>query len=214
MDSESYYRYMDQLRFSKTAEERREALNMLKMLEVEGVVDPQELLQLLEEEDPVLKAYAIGAVARLKVAAAEPRLKQMFSKSGDPLILVILIESFIEFSHAGFVAITVRKLKRLNNIFLRFLHARRKNVLFDDAFVLNQILVSALKYFEFNGSEEMKSFLTRFLKHSDSNVRWHTLKVFQNVDIQIPAGRLKKIIENDSYAPNRELAAIILSAKN
>lgn len=214
MDSETYYRYMDQLRFSKTAEERREALNTLKILEGEGAVNSEELLQLLEEDDPVLRAYAIGAVARLKVVAAEPRLKQMFAKSGDPLLLVTLIEAFIEFSHSGFISITVRKLKRLNNIFLRFLHSRRKNILFDDAFILDQILITALKYFERCGSENLKAFLNRFLKHSDSNVRFHTLKVFQNIGIQLPATRLEKIIKNDPYAPNRELATIILSAKN
>lgn len=211
MDSESFYRYMDQLRFSKTTEERREALSTLKLLEMDGGVNEADLLQLLEEEDPVLKSYAIGAVSRLKIVKAESRLKQMFVQSNDPLLLVSLIESFYNFSHSGFVGITVKKLKRLDNFFLRFFHSRRKKVLFDDAFIFDQILVSALKYFGAYGSANIKSFLSRCLKHKDSNVRWHALKAFQLIDIPLPPARLRKVMENDIYAPNRELAEMMLS---
>lgn len=213
MDAESYYKYMDQLRFSQTADERKEALNILKILEAEGAVESRELLQLLKDEDPVIKTYAIGAVARQKIIEAGPVLQKMFEQSMDPLILRTLLDAFIEYNHSAFVKVTIRKIKRLNSFFFRLLHARRKNVMFDDAFVLDQILVPTLKYFELCGYPKMKSFLKRFLKSKDPNVRWHTLKVFQKLDIQIPVAKLQQIEDNDSYAPNRELAGMMLMSE-
>ena len=75
-----HYELLDRLRLGKSAENRQEALNELKIREQNGEFEPKDMISLLENKDPVYQAYAIGAAGRTRMDGCAPLLKSLFLK--------------------------------------------------------------------------------------------------------------------------------------
>ncbi|MBU2515448.1 hypothetical protein KJ966_29380 [bacterium] len=197
---------LDKLRFGDTAAERSQALKDLMLIEVEGKFEKDDLLILLEENDSVTQSYAIGAIGRLKTNEAIPRLKQLFMNSNDPLILPTLLETFAKLGSNQFVEIVV---KRLREFAAKSSHDNSTN----DPFLLDQVAIPSLKYFQVAGEKNIKDAIGCFLSDSNPTLRWHTLVTFDKLGIDISDGELITIEEQDKYALVREQAAIMLEKR-
>lgn len=205
-----HYELLDKIRFGKDSDERREALQSLINLEYEERFDQSDILQLLEDDDPVIQVYAIGAVGRLKLTSGISALKKQYSESSNPLILNELLTAFQLFESDDFLDIVIEKLRKLNKksgIFEKLRSQTDSNS--ERRFILNQILIPSLKYIQEAGNQGVEKIVKQFLSHEDANVRWHTLKVFENLQIALKPELLQKLVESDASPLVREQAAIL-----
>ena len=149
-----HYELLDRLRFSKSGEERQQALQDLMVRELNGDFDDEDLTKLLKNDDSVFQSYAIGALGRLPKKTCISDLKILFQKSNNPIILVTLLDTFLAYASEKFVDVVLKKLKKPTKK-LRF----RKNATssidsaFDDEMIREQILVPSLKYFQIAGDK-------------------------------------------------------------
>ncbi len=197
---------LDRLRFGESAAERSQALKDLKLFELEKGWDEDDLIELLNDNDFVFQTYAIGAIGRQKIAKAETRLSELYVNSEDSLLLTALLEAFANIGHKGFVDIVVEKLKKLT------LKTKESNAA-DYQFILDQIVVPSLKYFQIAGDSKAKSSVESFLSDSDINVRWHALITCDRLGLELGEEILNRLKTKDSYALVREQAAIMLDKK-
>ncbi len=198
---------LDRLRYGKDASERNQALKDLKLLESEGRVIDDDLLQLLDDKDFVFQSYAIGAIGRLKVGKANSRLCELFEQSSDPLILPLLLDAFIRIGSNKFCSCVESKLDYLERV-------SKENPQGDHSFILDHILVPSLKYFQVSANRDVKETVYRYLSHSDPIVRWNALITFDKLELQISVEEIESIQKNDSYVLVREQAAIMLEKRN
>ena len=64
-----HFELLDKLRFGKDNNERREALKALINLEYEALFDEADIKKLLNDSDPVIQVYAIGAIGRQQLTS-------------------------------------------------------------------------------------------------------------------------------------------------
>jgi len=207
----THYELLDKVRFGKDGDERKEALKALINLEYEAEFDDADLLKLLDDNDAVIQVYAIGAMGRLQTKDCIPALIEKFTESTNTLILNELLNAFQQYDSDDFLDIVISKLKKLYK--KPWFFNLRKTVLDSDSdrgFVLNQILIPSLKYIRIAGNPKVGKIVKPFLDHEDANVRWHTLKVFDSIGIEIKSDILQDFIVSDSSPLVRELATIIL----
>ncbi len=197
---------LDQLRFSERASDRNNALRELKLQEVEGVIEEDDLLKLLDEKDFVFQTYAIGAIGRLKLKGGISKLCKMYKESNDPLILPALLETFTSFESDAFVDCVVKKLKTLSD-------SKNQKTTGNLTFLLEQIVVPSLKYLQSSGTTKAEKTVSRFLDDPDPTIRWHALMTFDKLKLSISEEKLKLYIDNDSYALVREQASVMLEKR-
>ena len=194
----NHFEILERLRFSKSGEERQQALKDLIVREQSGDFDEKDLLSLLENEDTVYQTYAIGALGRLRMDNCTSQLKSVFLKSNNPLILAALLDAFVAYDTDEFVPVVLKKMKNPT----RRPWFKKKNLslmesVFDDEMILDQILVPSLKYFQIAGNRTVGKAIEPYLDHEDSMVRWHTLVAFDKLDIPLNDDRLAKIQTTD-----------------
>jgi hypothetical protein len=197
---------LDKLRFSDRASERNLALRDLKRLELEGTFEADDLVRLLDEKDFVFQTYAIGAIGRLKIEKGIPALCKLYQTSNDPLILPALLETFAGFQSDAFVACVVGKFNQL-------LKNMDRDQTGNQAFLLEQIIVPALKYLQVSGGKKIAETISCFLNNSDATIRWHALMTYEKLELPITEEELQKIVQSDSYALVREQASVMLEKR-
>lgn len=197
---------LDQLRFSERASDRNKALRELKLQEVEGLIEEEDLLKLLDEKDFVFQTYAIGAIGRLKLKGGIAKLSTMYKESNDSLILPALLETFVSFESEAFVDCVVKKLKMLSN-------NKRQKTTGNLDFLLEQIVVPSLKYLQSSGTTKIEKTVSRFLDDPDPTIRWHALMTFDKLNLSISEQKLMQYAEKDSYALVREQASVMLEKR-
>ncbi len=204
-----HYELLDKLRFGKDNDERKEALKALINLEYEALFDSSDIQKLLDDEDPVIQVYAIGAIGRQQIASGIPELKKRYMESSDPLMLNELLTAFQHFESDEFLDIVIEKLRKLKKkpwLFQKRVPLTGSGT--DNRFILSQILIPSLKYIQKAGNPSVEKTVKLFLDHEDANVRWYTLKVFDNLEIALKPEILQKIVNSDSSPLVREQAAI------
>ncbi len=197
---------LDKLKFGANAPERSQALKDLMLLELEGKVEKDDLIYLLDEKDSVIQSYAIGAVGRLKINESIPKLQQLFMNSDDPILLPTLLESFAKLDSDLFVPIVAKRLKL-------FASGNNHNNNDNGLFLLEQIIVPSLKYFQVAGEKNIKDTIDCFLSDSNPTIRWHTLVTYEKLELDISDDELTKIKDQDVYPLVREQAAIMLEKR-
>ncbi|MCG8336811.1 MAG: hypothetical protein MJE63_20075 [Proteobacteria bacterium] len=197
---------LDQLRFGERASDRNKALRELKLHEAEGLIAEEDLLRLLDEKDFVFKTYAIGAIGRLKLERAIPKLSKIYKESNDPMILPALLETFVGFESDAFVDCVAKKLKMLSD-------SKNKTGNGNLTFLLEQIVVPSLKYLQTSGTAKVEKTVNRFLDDPDPTIRWHALMTFDKLNLKISDQKLKQYIDEDSYALVREQASVMLEKR-
>ena len=121
-----------------------------------------------------------------------------------------LLTAFQKFETDDFLDIVIEKLKKLKKkpwIFQK--RVPISGLTEDKGFILNQILIPSLKYIQEAGNPGVEKTIRLFLDHEDANVRWHTLKVFDKLEITLKSEVLQKIIDSDASPLVREQAAIL-----
>ena len=201
-----YIELLDRLRFGTKASERNQALNDLKILEMEGNYQAEDLLKLLDEKDFVFQTYAIGAIGRLKLAKGIPRLIRLYRDSNDPLILPVLLSTFLGFGKADFVDCVVEKIETL-------LARKESNPTGGYAFLLEQIIVPSLKYLQTAGDSRVERIARQFLTDPDPTVRWHALVTYDKLALPLADQILIQMTQQDKYALVREQAAVMLEKR-
>ncbi len=205
---------LDKLRFGETAEERNEALGELKTFEDEGRFEAKDLMELLEDEEPVLKMYAIGALGRLKIESSIPKLSELYLDSDNPLVLEMLLDAFLLFNTNAFVSVVLKRIKKSRKITRILKKKPSLDTIFDNDFIIDQILIPSLKYLQTAGDpKKIEKGIHVYLDHSDSNVRFHTLVAYQKLAIPLDEKILREIAETDKNALVREQAAIMRAIK-
>lgn len=206
----THYDLLDKLRFGKDSDERKMAMKELINLESEAQFNKLDVLKLLEDKDPVIQVYAIGAIGRQQVIDGVPELKRRYVESSDPLILNELLNAFQGFESDDFLDIVVEKLRKLyKKPWLFQKHLMRSESSAEKAFILGQILIPSLNYIQKKGSSSVEKTIKPFLTHEDANVRWHALKTFDTLTIPIKPEILQQMAESDPSPLVREQAAII-----
>ena len=200
-----HYRYLDQLKTGESFQDRKDALSNLEFLEKEGKTDEEDLERLLFEEDPAIQNYAIGALGRLHSKRCIPSLKRLFEQSSSPLVLVSILETFLKYGTTDFLDATIRKLQ-----FLKEKGETKKKQKEDYLFILDQILIASLKYIQVAGNQSVEKVVEPFLRYGESNVRWHTLKLYRDLGIPLDRKELRRIQKTDDSLLNRELASMML----
>jgi len=209
------YEFLDRLRFGQTPEERKEALRALKVLESESDFDDNSLLELLENEDLIFQTYAIGSVGRRKYQGGIPKLKELYIRSNNPLVLVELLEAFYQFGSDDFIDVVLNRLKKQGKKFWhKWTGSSTKVGKYENDLLLDQILTPSLKYFQLTGSQKLAKQILPYLNYEDSNVRWHTLVTCDKLGIVIDDDKLSKIEETEPNGLVREQAAIIKEKRN
>lgn len=196
---------LDRLRYSAKSSERNQALKDLKLMEAEGSISDEELLALLFDNDFVFKTYAIGALGRLKIEKAIKPLCDLYNTTLDPMVLTALVNTFIAYENNSFLDCVEKKLQQL----LDQEEEANSNV----SFLLEQLVVPSLKYFQIAGESRIASTIERFLNDAEPTIRWHALLTFDKLNIYIADEKLKNLAENDTYALVREQASIMLTKK-
>lgn len=209
MFGDNHSTLLEKLRFGERTSDRSQALKDLIVLEQEGGVEKARLVALLSDKDFVFQSYAISAVGRLKVVEAIPKLKKLFSASTDPIILTILLETFVNLESNQFVDVVLKRLQRLN-----VKGEKENNGDTDNLFLLEQIILPSLKYFQIVEGKGIEASIRCFLSDSNPTVRWHTLVTFDKLGMEISDEELTAMKKQDSYALVREQAAIMLEKKN
>ena len=205
-----HYELLDRFRFGKSAEDRQQALNDLIIKEHNGDFDKKDLISLLENEDAVYQSYAISALGRTRIEGCASRLKSLFLKSNNPLLLTALIDTFIAYESDEFVDAVLKKLKKpTKKVLFQKKNTPSIDTAFDDEMILEQILIPVLKYFQIAGNSKVGKTIENYLTHEDSNIRWHTLSAFDKLSIPLDGNRLAEIQANDENALVREQAAIM-----
>lgn len=201
------YELLNKLRHGVTSEERRIALRELILQEQEGAFEDLDFIDLLKDEDPVFRNYAIGAIGRNKISRGVPELVELFETSDDPLVLSALLSAFAEFAIPDFKPAVLRKLKEVS--------PGTPGSETDDPFLVDQLLVPALKYLQAAGdSSGVEEDLLPYLKHGDPTVRWHTLRVFNLLEIRLSDRELEVIMKQDKSTLVREQAAVLLERRS
>lgn len=209
------YEFLDRLRFGKKPEERKEALRELKVLESESDFNDSDLLALLDNEDLIFQTYAIGAVGRRKYQPAVPKLKTLYTKSNNPLVLVELLEAFFQFETDDFIDVVLNRLKKSGKKFWqKWTGSFTKVGIYENDLLLDQVLIPSLKYLRLTGNEKLEKQILPYLNHEDSNVRWHTLVTCDKLGIIIDEKKLSEIGDREPNVLVREQAAIIIEKRN
>jgi HEAT repeat protein len=210
-----HFELLEQLRFSKTAQQRKNVLQELIALEERGRLEPDDLLKLLDDPDPVFRVYAIGAFGRHRIRSGVDRLKKLYLDNHNPLMLSALLAAFTEYGTGDFVKAVLAKLKKSRRaIGARSSTGARLDRIFDNAFLLDQILVPSLKYLRVAGNPRIEKSIRMFLNHEDPVVRWHTLLAYDHLSLSIKEKRLRQIETSDPSALLREQAAIMLAKRS
>lgn len=204
----NHYELLDKLRFGKDNDERREALKSLINIEYDAPFEDDDILKLLQDDDPVIQVYAIGAIGRLQMASGIPELRKRYVESSDPLILNELLTAFQAFESDDFLDIVLEKLRKLIKKPWIFQKRKSPTGTGDKAFILSQILIPSLIYIQDVGHPGVEKTVKLFLDHEDANVRWHALKVFDSLEIELKPETLKQLSESDPNPLVREQAAI------
>lgn len=210
----NHFELLDKLRFGKDSDERKNALQELVFLEHEAQFDESDMIQLLNDNDPVIQVYAIGAIGRLKLSSAIPELKKRYLESTDPLMLNEMLMTFLQFESNEFLDIVLEKLRKLAKkpwLFQKRLPKTRGTD--EKEFLLNHILVPSLKYIRQFGNPMVVKTVKGFLNHKDGNVRWQTLKLYDSLEISIKTEVLKKMAASDPNPLVREQADILISKR-
>jgi len=201
-----YIELLDRLRFGGKAADRNQALKELQILELEGNFQAEDLINLLEEKDFVFQTYAIGAIGRLKLEKGIPSLIRLFQESNDPLVLPVLLNTFASFKDAVFVENVLEKVEAL-------LAKIESNPSGGYGFLLEQIIVPALKYLQTAGDRKVEKTVQHFLNDSDPTVRWHALVTYDKLNLPMSDETLRQMMNHDKYALVREQAAVMLEKK-
>jgi len=202
---------LERLGSGETSTGRKEILKELMALENEELFEDSAFLNLLSHDDSATQSYAIAAAGRQKAGRAIPRLRDLFVKSRNPLVLTALIDTFIQFGTDDFVKVVLQRLNELNDNALDGKGANPASELFDDAFILGQIIIPALKYFQAAGTAEVEPAINRYLDDESHAVRWRVLAIYDKLGIALPRERLQRIEASDTNALVREQAAIMLA---
>lgn len=201
------YELLNKLRHGGTGEERKTALRELIFQEQEGAFEDQDFIDLLRDEDPVFQSYAIGAMGRNKIAQGVQELIELFETSRDPLILSALLSAFADFAIPDFKPAVLNTLKGVT--------PETPDSEPDDPFLVDQLLVPALKYLQAAGDPSgIEESVLPYLKHEDPTVRWHALRVFNLLEIRLPEQDLETIIKHDKSSLVREQAAVLLERRS
>jgi len=209
-----HYKLLDLLSKSPSGQARNEALWQLQGLEAQGNITEIDLLQLLGEENQVIQLYAVGALGRSKAPSGIVPLKELFLKSNNPMILTQLVEAFLRYEKVDFLDVVLERLqppswrKKLGRKFRAISSSP-----FNEDFLREQLLSPALKYLQVWAPPKVEKLLHGLLSHQDAQVRWHTLKVYDQRQLSIDKKTISAIAETDSSRLNRELASIMLEKK-
>ncbi len=209
----SHYELLDQLRYGESSVERKEALKDLIVFEQEGKFEDDDFLSLLKEKDKVFQIYAIGALGRQQVEKSIPLLTTLYKESNDPLILLALLDAFLLFESDAFVDVVLSRIKIPD----KKKKAKKKNrstMIFDNGFILDQVIIPSLKYLQISGGSDIKDTILPYLDHDDSNVRWHSMVVFDKLEIPLDEKKLEEIKQADKSILVREQAEIMLIKRN
>ncbi|MBU3916743.1 hypothetical protein KKA14_14525, partial [bacterium] len=174
----------------------------------EGRFEEEDLITLLREDDSVFQAYAIRALGRQKVITSIPELKSLFLKSDNPIILIRLLEAFFEFGTVDFVDVVIQRIDNSNKKRNR---KPSENSVFDEGFIIDQIIIPSLKYLQIAGNEKDEWVIRQYIDNEDSNVRWHVLVAFNKLGISLREKEIQKIATTDKSRLVREQASIMLS---
>ena len=202
MFEEQHYVYMNQLSHHDS-EIRIGALNELIKLEKDKNMPPKVFTNLTKDENPIIQLYGIGAILRLKIQTAYACINKFLETSTQPLMLVDIIEQIRLSSIPDFVPSLVDRISGKKS-------PKNADPIFDEAFILDQILIPILKYFQLVAHKKTKKILLKLLDHENKNIRWNTLKAIDKNKIVLEKKTLGLIQAKDSYALNRELASILL----
>ena len=209
------YELLDKLRFGKDNDVRKEALQELINLEHEAQFDETDILKLLDDKDPVIQVYAIGAVGRKQMTSGIPELRKRYLESSNPLILNELLTAFNHYESDDFLDTVLEKLRKLNKKPLFFLKRwARSEDTSEKGYILDQILIPSLKYIQQIGNPGVEKSVKPFLEHEDANVRWHMLKLFDSLEIALKPDVLQKMVDSDTSPLVREQAAIVLTKQS
>jgi len=210
----NHFELLDKLRFGKDSDARKEALRELVYLEHDERLHEADILELLNDPDPAIQVYAIGAIGRLKLAAGIPELTARYVESSDPLILNELLNAFQQFASDHFLETVLEKLRKLGKkpgFFQKALFKPEKEP--EREFLLDQILMPSLKYIEATGNPGVEKAIRAFLDHEDGSVRWQTLKLYDHLAILIRLETLKEMATSDPNPLVREQANILISKR-
>lgn len=211
--NEKHYHLLKQLK-DADPEVRHDALMILMELESEEELVSDDFKDLLNQDDQVLQQYAIQAIGRNRIEDAYDVLADFFKNSMNPILLSTALSVFQETESPVFFD---RVRNKLENAWQEKPAGGKKhsNDLMDQLFgeeeLLDQILVPGLKYFQTLESIDHHEFLYAYLQHKNVHVRWNTLMIFNRLELPLDKTLLERISQNDTYAPIRELADIMLT---
>lgn len=204
------------LRKSATNEERRSTLETLVEYEEQQAIESDRLMELVKDDNVLIQSYAVGALGRRRDEKAIPRLIELYGECRNPVILTLLLDTFSEYGSSTFVDAVLRRLgapswkERVKRKL-----KRSEEEAFDYLFLQDQILIPSLKYLHRcdSLSPMAEKSLRNFLNHKDSNIRWHTLLIFDKFAFHLDEKELIEIQKNDTSRLNREQASIMLEKR-
>ncbi|OGH03471.1 MAG: hypothetical protein A2600_10155 [Candidatus Lambdaproteobacteria bacterium RIFOXYD1_FULL_56_27] len=211
MLEQQHYQVIDQLSSGADPAARLRAAEQLAAFEASGEITEDDLLGLLQSEELAIRAHAILALSGKKSQKATAPLSRLFVESNDPILLQELLEAFCAYGDDRFAAVVLKRIKKPSR-FKRaaMLLRNRLEELFDGQFILDQILLSALKYLQVSGFAKPGKEIKALLEHKDPMIRLNCLRLYDRINDLPQQKRLQELVTRDPHPLVREAAAILM----
>ncbi|MDT8446424.1 MAG: HEAT repeat domain-containing protein [bacterium] len=212
MLKEQHLLALDQLANGTDPAARRSAHDALIRFEEMGELKEADFLDLLSSEEAVVRNHAIGALARFKSDAARGPLKALFERSHDPILLQELLEAFAVYGSSDFTSVVLKRLKP-PTWWARFVKKpaiKGFEGLFEESFLQEHILLSALKYFLACDQPKWSKQIKALINHKDPMIRLNCLRLYDKIGPLPPLERLEQLSKHDPSPLVRDAAALMI----
>ena len=153
--------------FNQEKDKRSEAKARLINLEEEGEIVIEILQPHLEDDNPVTKSYAIGAMFRIAFKNKFKKIEEIFLKEQDGMFVSIFFENFLKEKEHSFEETLLKKIKKIESELKK--HSVGSDKATKTNFYYYQLVLSSLPYFQKFGSKKCHSLLSDLLEHKNPN---------------------------------------------
>jgi len=190
---------------------RRDAANQLFGFEQTGEISESDLLEMLSGDDLVVRSHAVRALGEIKSQQAAVPLIKLFKQSKDPLLLQELLEAFVLIGGEAFLPAVLGRI--CPSTWARWLQKiRAKNnpdPLFDEPFIIEQILLDVLKYLQICPNVKFNRTLKALVNHDDPMIRLNCLRLYGKIG-SLPANKtLERLQTQDPHPLVRQQATLM-----
>jgi len=208
---EQHLQAFDQLSNGADPATRREAAARLFSFEQRGEISEDDLLTLLFGDDLVIRGHAVRALGEIKSQKAILPLSRLFESSQDPILLQELLEAFVLIGSEVFLPLVMNRISpsRWQVWLKKFKDKRQPKPLFDEPFIIEQILLDVLKYLQTCKTLKINRTIKGLLDHEDPMIRLNCLQLYGKIGCFPTNTTLEALQQHDPHPLVRQQANLL-----